>query len=270
MTVWFSEEPPPSTTPDILGWARIVLRGPVLVLTVYGGFSVFLLARLVEWPWGRPFSPYVTQLICRSGLKVLGISYRVSGKPMELPGIVVANHVSWLDIFALNASQRIFFVAKREVRSWFGIGILARANGAVFIERNSLHARTQKMLFLRRLANGDRLLFFPEGTSTDGLRVLRFKSTLFAVLFDPDFPMEDFVQPVSLIYSAPKGKDPRFYGYWGDISMRSHLLAMLAAPLGGSIDAVFHEPVRAQSFKNRKALSLHCEKTVRDCLTQWL
>ena len=242
----------------------------MFVLTIYGGLVIFLSVRLVERTWGGAISPYITQIICQFSLKVLGIKCRVSGSPMNLPGVVVANHVSWLDVFALNASQRAFFVAKHEVRGWFGIGILARATGTVFIERNALHARTHKTLFWKRLADGDKLLFFPEGTSTDGLRVLHFKSTLFAVLFESGIPDDSFVQPVSLIYSPPKGKDSRFYGFWGNISLRSHLLAMLAAPLGGIIDTVFHEPVSPHAFAGRKALAQHCESIVRDCLRKQL
>jgi lyso-ornithine lipid O-acyltransferase len=97
---------------------------------------------------------------------------------MQHKGALVANHASWLDIFTLNACDRIYFVSKSEVAGWPGIGWLARATGTVFINRQGREAQMQKLLFEARLRAGHRLLFFPEGTSTDGQRVLDFKSTL--------------------------------------------------------------------------------------------
>ena len=111
-----------------------------------------------------------------------------------IPSTVVANHASWLDIFALNAPQRIYFVSKDEVRDWPGIGWLARATGTVFIARKSREAGVQARLFETRMAAGHRLLFFPEGTSTDGRRVLPFKTTLFAAFLVAVGPQGNFIR----------------------------------------------------------------------------
>ena len=114
---------------------------------------------------------------------ILGIRLQVTGRPMAERGAVVANHASWLDIFVLNAVSRVYFVSKAEVAGWAGIGWLARATGTVFIARKGTEAKEQQALFEARLRAGHRLLFFPEGTSTDSLRVLPFKSTLFAAFY---------------------------------------------------------------------------------------
>lgn len=148
-------------------------------------------------------------------------------------GALVANHASWLDIFVLNALSRIYFVSKAEVAGWPAIGWLARATGTLFIERDPKQARAQAQQMEDRLRAGHRLLFFPEGTSTDGLRVLPFKPTLFAAFFGQNQPPGLQVQPVSVSYHAPAGAPARLYAWWGDMDFGSHLLTVLAAPCGG-------------------------------------
>lgn len=227
---------------------------------------VLLLLRLIERPiFGlhRPITPHITQMVCRAAFWVLGMRFVRRGTPMERRGAVVANHTSWLDIFALNAAKRIYFVSKSEVAGWPGIGWLARATGTVFIRRDRAEARSQTEVFRTRLLAGHKLLFFPEGTSTDGLQVLPFKTTLFEAFFDPALRDEIAVQPVSVIYHAPQGEDPRFYGWWGDMSFGAHLLTTLAARKQGAVEVVYHPPVPVADFAGRKALAQHCEAIVR-------
>lgn len=182
---------------------------------------------------------------------------------MKGAGAVVANHSSWLDILVLNAPKRIYFVSKAEVADWAGISWLAKATGTVFIKRDRREARGQVEVFRRRLGLGHRLLFFPEGTSTDSRRVLPFKTTLFAAFFDDALRETMRVQPVSVVYHAPKGRDDRFYGWWGGMDLGPSLLAVLAAVPNGSVDVVYHPPVRVADFADRKALAAHCEAAVR-------
>jgi 1-acyl-sn-glycerol-3-phosphate acyltransferase len=262
MSTWRSDDLPAPVPIGPAGWARVALRGATLGLVTYGCLAILLLVRLVEWPFGRPVSPFITQFVCKAAFVILGIGFEVRGRPMRHRGAVVANHASWLDIFTLNAPQRIFFVSKSEVRGWPGIGWLARATGTVFIERNRNHARRQKEEFEARLRRGDKLLFFPEGTSTDGVRVLPFKSTLFAAFFAPEIVDFMHVQPVTVIYHAPPGADPRFYGWWGDMDFGRHLLKVLAAPRQGRVEVIFHDPVRVADFDSRKTLALHAEREV--------
>ena len=185
------------------------------------------------------------------------------GTPMQAAGAVVANHTSWLDIFVLNSLQRVYFVSKSEVAKWPGIGWLARATGTVFIERNPAQARAQTELFQSRLQVGHKLLFFPEGTSTDGLQVLPFKPTLFQAFFAEPLRSQLKIQPVSVVYHAPKGADVRFYGWWGDMSFEQHLFVTLAAARQGRVDLVYHEPLSVADFKDRKALAFACQTAVQ-------
>lgn len=249
-----------------LGWARVVLRGVPSVVVILVGFSALAAMRLVErrvHGVRRPWTPWCTQAVCRVVLRIIGIRHRTRGTRMSAPGAVVANHASWLDIVALNARKRVYFVSKAEVAGWPAIGWLARVTGTVFIERSAREAKAQRKLFEARLSAGHKLLFFPEGTSSDGLRVLPFKSTLFAAFFAPELRGIMHVQPVTVIWRAPAGADPRFYGWWGDMDFGSHLLRVLAAPSQGSVEVVYHAPVAVTEFGDRKALARHCEAAVR-------
>lgn len=249
-----------------MGWVRVVLRGGLLGFVTYGCLALLLLVRLVERPLcgqARPVTPFITQFVCRSAFVILGMRFATHGAPMRQKGAVVANHVSWLDIFTLNAAQRIYFVSKSEVAGWPGIGWLARATGTVFITRKGTEAKAQQAVFEDRLRANHRLLFFPEGTSTDGQRILPFKSTLFAAFFTHGLQHELHIQPVTVVYTAPKGQDPRFYGWWGDMGFGPHLLQILAAPRQGGVEVIFHPPVLVDRFADRKSLAAHCEAAVR-------
>ncbi|SIS84433.1 lysophospholipid acyltransferase family protein [Phaeovulum vinaykumarii] len=266
MSTWAQVPPPPKTRLDAWGWARALARLAVLGGVVYGGLAVFLVLRGAEMALAsgrRALTPYLTQAVCKAALVVIGLPVQRQGTPMRHIGAVVANHASWLDIFVLNACQRVQFVAKAEVAGWAGIGWLARATGTLFIRRDPAEARAQQALLEERIRAGHHLLFFPEGTSTDGLRVLPFKSTLFAAFHAHGLDKVMQIQPVSVIYHAPPGADPRFYGWWADMGFADHMLKLLAAPRQGRVEVIFHAPLDVADFPNRKALARACEAAVR-------
>ena len=269
MTVWNPREKPLPVRISALDWGIAVVRGVLLAATTYGGLLLLLVVRVIERPMAgpdRPVTPFITQGVCRVALGILGIGYKVHGSPMLYKGAVVANHASWLDVFALNACQRVYFVSKSEVSGWPAIGWLARATGTAFIERDPTKAKAQQGLFEARLRAGHKLLFFPEGTSTDGKRVLPFKSSLFAAFFTHGLEHVMQIQPVSVIYHAPNDRDARFYGWWGDMAFGPHMLLMLSQWRQGSVEVVFHDPVSVEGFASRKALAACCEARVRDGL----
>ena len=263
---WNSPKPPAVVRLGPAGVLRAVLRGLVLVCILLIGVVLSALIRLIEQPLyklHRPWTPYITQWVCRMAFIVLGMRHEVQGAPMPHAGAVVANHASWLDIFALNARKRVYFVSKSEVAAWPGIGFLARITGTVFINRDPKQARAQTEVFEGRLLAGHKLLFFPEGSSTDGMRVLPFKSTLFQAFFREHIRHEIFVQPVTVIYQAPPDQDPRFYAWWGDMTFGAHALRVLAAGRQGHVKVIYHPPVKVDDFSDRKTLATHVESTVR-------
>lgn len=249
-----------------IGWIRALMRGLVLGAVVFGGLVILLSVRLIERPIcgvKRPVTPYITQFVCRLAFVILGIRHRVRGTPMREQGAVVANHSSWLDIFALNAAKRVYFVSKSEVAQWPGIGWLARATGTVFIERDPRKAKAQSAVFEERLLAGHKLLFFPEGTSTDGMTILPFKTSLFAAFLTPELRPRLYVQAVTLNYQAPKSQDARYYGWWGDMEFGPHLLKTLAGGSTGMVEVIYHPPRKVSAFENRKTLAAQLEQDVR-------
>lgn len=263
---WDSDVPIRYPRVTAMGMVRTVLRGAALILLVFGGLAVLLLLRLVERPFygqRRPFTPYLTVTVCWLSMRIIGLRHVVHGAPMSGQGAIVANHASWMDVFVLNATKRIYFVAKSEVAGWPGIGWLARATGTVFIARDRKQAQAQTKVFQQRLLAGHKLLFFPEGTSTDGRQVLPFKSTLFQAFFAPELRETLHVQPVSISYHAPEGTDPRYYGWWGDMTFGGSLPVLLSPARHGWVEVTYHAPFKVADFANRKALAEAAEKAVR-------
>ncbi|RFP89034.1 1-acyl-sn-glycerol-3-phosphate acyltransferase [Rhodobacteraceae bacterium 63075] len=263
---WTPERAPDAPRIGAAGWLRAGARAPVLIVVIFGGLALMLALRLVERPiYGlhRPWTPWITQGVCRLAFVILRMKHRVEGAQMKVEGAIVANHGSWLDILALNARKRIYFVSKSEVASWPGIGWLAKATGTVFINRAPREARAQREIFEARLLAGHKLLFFPEGTSTDGLRVLPFKTTLFAAFFAEPLRDRLHIQPVTVAYRAPEGAPARFYGWWGEMDFGPHLLKVLSARRQGSVTVTYHSPLRVADFESRKALARACEAAVR-------
>ncbi|MEO0381163.1 MAG: lysophospholipid acyltransferase family protein [Pseudomonadota bacterium] len=263
---WEGDEPPGPASISILGWVRVVWRGLAIIVTIAVGLALLIPLRLIERPVHglfRPWTPHITRAVCRLSLMWMGLRYERRGAPMRGQGAIVANHSSWLDIFALNAGDQIHFVSKSEVSGWPGIGFLARATGTLFIARDRKEARAQTEMFKTCLLAGQRLLFFPEGTSTDGMRVLPFKSTLFEAFFALNLREVLSVQPVSVTYHAPTGAEPRTYGWWGEMAFGPHLLHTLALARQGRVVVVYHDPIRVREMADRKALAAACEAAVR-------
>lgn len=246
--------------------ARVFGRGSLIALTIAAGLAILLTARLIERPicgQARPATPYIIQGACKVIVRIIGLHCQVRGKPMRQHGATVANHSTWLDVFVLNACERVYFVAKSEVRGWALVGWLARLTGAMFILRKGTEAKAQKHEMEDRLKAGHRLLFFPEGTSSDAIRVLPFKSSLFSAFLSPDLADALHVQPVTVVYHAPIGEDARFYGWWADMEFAPSLVEMLAQSPHGRVEVRYHRPLRVSDFADRKALTAACEAAVR-------
>ena len=144
-----------------------------------------------------------------------------------------------------------------------GLGrVLANITGTVFIRRERRDAKLQKDLFQTRLGLGHKLLFFPEGTSTDSLRVLPFKSTLFAAFFEPELKDTIYIQAVTKL-SCPKNQDKRFYGWWGESGFWHAYDPSLSALPQGHVEVVFHEPRALKEYDSRKVLAADLEQDVR-------
>ena len=180
--------------------------------------------------------------------------------------LVVSNHCSYLDITVLGSLIPGSFVAKSEVGRWPLFGLLAKLQRSVFVDRKSFRTAQQRDAMSSRLADGDSLILFPEGTSSDGNRVLPFKSSLLSVAELELNGRPLTVQPVSIAYTMldglPLGRYLRpFFAWYGDMDMIRHLWQW--AGLGRlTVIVRFHDPVTIQRFESRKALSEYCYMVV--------
>jgi 1-acyl-sn-glycerol-3-phosphate acyltransferase len=172
---------------------RLGARGAWSFAVLAAFFAAFMWVRAADWLLERIAGRPVTRMGARVvqgwaavALPALGLRYVARGVPMRGPGAIVANHSSWIDIVALQRAAAPFLVSKAEVRAWPGIGLIGRAIGTMFVDRRPAAAKRQEAELLARLARGDRMAMFPEGTSSDGSRVLPFKSSLFGVFFAPE------------------------------------------------------------------------------------
>jgi len=199
--------------------------------------------------------------------RLLGFRVVRRGKPiLDGPVLFVSNHCSYLDIMVLGSQVPASFVAKAEVSRWPLFGTLAKLQRSVFVDRETFRAAAQREEMSGRLEAGDSLILFPEGTSSDGNRVLPFKSSLLAVaeLHPGGQPLT--VQPISIAYTMldglPLGRYLRpFFAWYGDMDMVSHLWQW--AGLGRLTVVVrFHDPVTIDQFGSRKALSEYCYEVV--------
>jgi 1-acyl-sn-glycerol-3-phosphate acyltransferase len=209
----------------------------------------------------------VGRLIYRGIARVAGFRIEIVGTPCTRePALYVANHCSYFDIVVLGSQLLASFVAKQEVASWPGIGLIARIAGTVFVERQARHSKTQRDELGARLEQQhNSLILFPEGTSSNGQVVLPFKSALFSVTETVERSLP--VQPVSIAYTRldgmPLGRGWRsHYAWYGDMDLASHL--WLALGLGRlTVTVIYHPPVTLQQWGSRKALAEYCEKQVR-------
>ena len=248
-----------------LAWLRVARRGLGVIALLLVGVLAVLLLRLPERALAgprRPLTGPLVQGVCRASLAIIGLRWRAIGQPMRQPGPAVANHSSWLDILTLGAAVPVFFVSKDEVRHWPGVNILTAVTNTHFVSRDPAQARAQAEALSARTRAGHRLLFFPEGTSTDGRRVLPFKSALFQAFLHPAMPDDLAIQPLTVVYQAPAGSDPRLYGWWSDMALGPHLLAVLAQKPQGRVTVILHPPIPVAG-ETRKTLAAKAEASVR-------
>jgi lyso-ornithine lipid O-acyltransferase len=204
---------------------------------------------------------------------LLGVRIRVVGQRMrEHPLLIVSNHVSWLDISVITALAPVVFVAKREIANWPLFGLLAKLQRSVFVDRSRRH-KTQEVNseIAQRLAEGDPVLLFGEGTSSDGNRVLPFRTALIGAardaLAEAQHAKRVWIQPLSIAYTRllglPLGRQHRpLVAWYGGAPLLPHLLGIARR---GGIDVVvtWGEPVAFDEASDRKTVARSLETTVR-------
>ncbi|MCB1906285.1 MAG: 1-acyl-sn-glycerol-3-phosphate acyltransferase [Rhodocyclaceae bacterium] len=162
----------------------------------------------------------------RDVVRALDIAIVCDGPPPPAGSFIVANHVSWLDIFAINAIAPASFVAKSELRAWPLIGWLAARNETVFVKRASrAHARGVNQEIAGLIARGRHAALFPEGTTTDGADVLPFHAALLQPAIDTGAPLV----PLAIRYETDDGRRSPVPAYLGDTSLLTSMAAICGA-----------------------------------------
>ena len=212
--------------------ARAAWRGLVLAITILITWLRFSSTSIKAWFLGRPVSSRERaewMSFCgRLALSALGIGLRIEGAIPTGPTLIVANHLSYLDIAIGGAALPCAFVAKREVGSWPVFGPLSKMGGNIFVDRDSpIRSWETAAEMALRLEENIPVLLFPEGTSTDGIEVLRFHSSL----FDPAIDRRLQVVPAAIFYETTAPQTERDLCWFGDEPFLPNLLRLLDANL---------------------------------------
>jgi 1-acyl-sn-glycerol-3-phosphate acyltransferase len=174
---------------------------------------------------------------CRHAISSLGICFRIEGQP-PAHGLLVSNHLSYLDILIYGAALPCFFVSKAEISRWPFIGAMGRANGTIFLERSSrASAERVAAIIAKRLALQVPVLLFPEGTSTDGTKLYRFHPRLFEPAVTAGAP----VTAASVRYVLGDGAEEKKLCWFGDAPFLPHLWRTLGTT-GFFVELRFGKP----------------------------
>ncbi len=196
-------------------------------LALHAAWGMLLAATVSRWQdpaqWDRTISVWSAKL-----LRILGVRLTVMAAPQGMDGgLLVANHISWLDIFVIHAAQRVHFVSKAEVRRWPVAGWLAWKIGTLFIERTKKSDTARINRQMRAiLEQGGWVAVFPEGTSSDGRQIRRFLPSLLQPAVDLGLP----VVPAALRYRRPDGSHCDAANYIDQMSLAESVWRVAGEP----------------------------------------
>lgn len=250
-----------------LGIAALVGQQLILVVLItLILLPVQLIALFFKRPLRAKLPVFWHRLVCR----ILRFKILVHGEPTPArPLLLVSNHVSWSDISVLGTVMPLSFVAKAEVKDWPVFGQLAKLQRTVFINREIRHqtGRQTKEIAARLGIDKDVMVLFAEGTTSDGTRLLPFKSALTgaAALAIGDNGTST-IQPVAISYThyggLPVGFKRRLQAAWvGDLDLLPHLMQVLTGqPL--DVEISFGAPIVIAPPVDRKAVTLACQQSI--------
>jgi 1-acyl-sn-glycerol-3-phosphate acyltransferase len=251
--------------------ASVVLRLLGLGLTALVLVPLQLIAVRIDSPVAKRL-PIVFH---RAFLRIFGVRVTMRGTPPgDTATLVVANHLSWLDIPVIGSLHPLSFIAKAEIENWPGIGLFARLQRSVFIDRERRQATAAvNEAVATRLANGEAIVLFAEGTTGDGNRLLPFRSSLVgaarAALAEPGLE-RIHLQPLAIAYVRRNGlpvtrRERPAIAWYGDMELAPHLAQFVS---GGPLDVAvtWGEPVVFDPQTNRKAATARAEAAVRAAL----
>ncbi len=255
----------------MIGWLRLVLALSCVALATIVLVPIQLLAMKTGW-----FSEnFARSLWHRANVRALGFRIHRTGTLSDKrPLLIASNHISWTDIEVMASLHDISFIAKSDLAGWPLIGWLSRMQRPVYVERTRKRTSgAQASEIAQRLAAGEAIVLFAEGTTGDGNRVLPFKSTLFgaATMAIAEGAVDRvYVQPVAVAYTRvhgmPMGRRHRPLAAWiGDQDLVPTLRDLLRV---GAVDVELHfgDPIEFSAGSNRKTVTSEVENRVRQMM----
>ena len=229
-----------------------------------------LVPYLVCFPLGNRARRLFAKPFYLASNRLTGLRVKVLGKPAGPGTLYAANHASYLDIPVLCAITDGLFVAMAEVRGWPLFGFLAAIGRTIFVSRQRTGVTRERLAIAGRLADGEAVFLFPEGSSSDGARVMPFRTALMtAAAMDPE--LDVVVQPVTIAYGpdADQGTRDR-YAWYGDMDLAPHLLRLFGTKERLVVEVRFHGPRHAHAFPHRRHLADWAQSCVADGLARSL
>lgn len=238
-------------------------------------FTMTPLLIAVQWLLGKLHLPgwgFIATNYYRVLIWILGIRVRVVGAPVrDRAVLLVSNHVSWADILVIGSIAPVAFISKSEVANWPLVGITAKLQRTVFVDRARRHQTGDAIAeIVSRLTGGTSMVLFAEGTSSDGNRVLPFRSALMGAVKEVAARghfSAPVIQPMAISYTringVPMGRQHRpVIAWYGDLDFMPHIKALMER---GAVDAVvsYGEPIPADGATDRKAMTRKLESDVR-------
>jgi len=203
--------------------------------------------------------PYFYHKIC---LRIFGIKIKTFGKvSINSPILLISNHASYLDIIILGSLFKTSFIAKKEISKWPLLGILAKLQNTIFIDRRISSLKNQENKIIKHLNEKKNLVIFPEGTSSDGNRVLPFKSSLFNI-FEKNLNSKILVQTITIVYKKingiPMNRIERKNITWhSNMDLIPNIFNVLKK-LSIEVEVIFNDEFLPSKEYDRKKLALHC------------
>ncbi|MDX1387779.1 MAG: lysophospholipid acyltransferase family protein [Acidobacteriota bacterium] len=248
---------------SVIGKLRGFLRTVSFAIVTACAFVLHVVtvpaARLLGLPWAR-WSGRVFRTWSRIVLRLLGARVEVAGPPPAAPFFMVSNHLSYVDIAVLASQLDCVFVAKAEIADWPIFGPLCKAVGTIFVDRTSKRDIPRVSdLMKRTMKRGKGIVLFPEGTSTEGATVLKFKPALLEPAASAELP----VVTATLTYHTPPATEPARLAvcWWGDMTFTHHVRALFRHP-GFVARIAFGE--NAVRNRDRKILAAELWEQVRE------
>ncbi len=248
-----------SSAGGVVARLRAARRGAAVLAFTVLAMPVQAVFVLLPGPAKVVFARLYWAALCR----LIGLRVRVVGtqaRQVDRRAVVFAsNHSSWLDVLVLGGSLEACFVAKAEVGGWPLVRTVARLGRTVFVSRRARDTGRERDAMRQRLGDGDNLILFPEGTSSDGSRVLPFRSAFFSIVDAVEGQGRPMIQPVSVVYDQlaglPTGRASRpVFAWYGDMDLGSHSWRLLQLR-GLRATVLLHAPIDPAGYASRKALS---------------